>query len=469
MTVRYRMCDGGGSGNGSGNGRNNGRNEVRTAMFIGLFLLAPLMVISQIRSSGVTVDTVMAAFQLREDQYRSDDSGDTNNNKSIASPVTPSSVLPFLPPCNASTTSKVEFPNYNGTHNPSEYLTLYLGGNQQPNVVDLHDYQISSLLPNTTTNRSVSTAVAMAEYIYIGNAHHMAHGSQQLYRFVGWWLGENPTLPRVLFCHRHINNKYLNEMIETFRKVLDVTVYWTTWPSERYVQADTPVVQARMLHGTRSDSIVHFTMGSPDYAREFSRLVVQYYTNRDDDGLLVTTTTTTSPPPPSTKKRRLPVIRVLGRHKNRRLINGRELTERLVTEFDRTAAIVSPDIAYFENATFSEQVIFMSQVDILVSSHGAQLVNIPFMPTCGGVLEVFQPSYHIPFYFGSLAAASGLMYGHLYTGSDDKASRLLDRKKKNMDICVPTDQLVEGIRHMVRQWHACQDEKNNDIVSTGGS
>mmetsp|Transcript_28296 Transcript_28296/g.68840 ORF Transcript_28296/g.68840 Transcript_28296/m.68840 type:complete len:468 (-) Transcript_28296:226-1629(-) len=467
MTVRYRMCDGGGSGNGSGNGRNNGRNEVRTAMFIGLFLLAPLMVISQIRSSGVTVDTVMAAFQLREDQYRSDDSGDTNN-KSIASLSTPPSVLPFLPSCNASTTSKVEFPNYNGTHNPSEYLTMYLGGNQQPNIAaDLHDYRKSSLLPNTTTKRNVST-VALAEYMYMGNAHHMAHGSQQLYRFVGWWLGENPTLPRVLFCHRNINNKYLNEMIETFQKVLNVTVYWTTWPSERYVKADTPIVQARMLQGTRSDSIVHFTMGSPDYAREFSRLVVQFHTKRDDDGLMVTTTS--SPPPPSTKKqkRRLPVIRVLGRHKNRRLVNGGELTERLVTEFDRTAAIVSPDIAYFENATFGEQVTFMSQVDILVSSHGAQLVNIPFMPTCGGVLEVFQPSYHIPFYFGSLAAASGLMYGHLYTGSDN-VSRLLDRKKKNMDICVPTDQLVEGVRHMVRQWHACQDEKNNDIVSTGGS
>ena len=53
---------------------------------------------------------------------------------------------------------------------------------------------------------------------------------------------------------------------------------------------------------------------------------------------------------------------------------------------------------YFENSIFQEQVNFYSQLDVAVSSHGAQLTGIMFMPPCSAVLELFPDKYYMPLY-----------------------------------------------------------------------
>merc|ERR1711897_112049 len=63
----------------------------------------------------------------------------------------------------------------------------------------------------------------------------------------------------------------------------------------------------------------------------------------------------------------------------------------------------------FENATFREQLLYMSNHDILVSLDGAQLWCIPFMPPCSGILEIFPRAYWHGGY-GTMALDAGLKY-----------------------------------------------------------
>ena len=153
-----------------------------------------------------------------------------------------------------------------------------------------------------------------------------------------------------------------------------------------------------------------------------------------------------------------PVIGILSRNSTRTLSNAQELREVLSKLSDKPV-----DIVYFENKTFHEQVSFMMQTDILVSSHGAQLSSINFMEECGGVLEVFPRGYFFPHFFGPLAATSGLFHGYVYTGEDlekewyqggaqDPRARARSRK---MDVCVPLETSMDVIRKLIENWKSC--------------
>ena len=47
----------------------------------------------------------------------------------------------------------------------------------------------------------------------------------------------------------------------------------------------------------------------------------------------------------------------------------------------------------FDGFSFQKQVSIMSQTDLAVSIHGAQLTNIMFIPPGGGVIEIFNPFF----------------------------------------------------------------------------
>lgn len=60
-----------------------------------------------------------------------------------------------------------------------------------------------------------------------------------------------------------------------------------------------------------------------------------------------------------------------------------------------------------QGKSFQEQASFMASVDLLVTVSGSHLVSLPFMPTCGAVLETNVALSH---FYSSLAAVSGLEY-----------------------------------------------------------
>eukprot|EP00977_Amphora_coffeiformis_P022738 scaffold11428_cov157-Amphora_coffeaeformis.AAC.5 len=158
-----------------------------------------------------------------------------------------------------------------------------------------------------------------------------------------------------------------------------------------------------------------------------------------------------------------PVIAILNRRpqSNRTIIN----VDRLQTYLQKlTSHPVS--VVYFEGKTFQEQITFMSQVDILVSPHGAQLTSLNFISPCGGVFEILPPGYYLPHFFGPLAATSGLQHGFVYTGENVKKEwyqgNLVDRKKRfrarDLDVCVPLSTSLDIVGKMVDKWKVCCQE-----------
>ena len=125
----------------------------------------------------------------------------------------------------------------------------------------------------------------------------------------------------------------------------------------------------------------------------------------------------------------------------------------------------------FENASFEDQVRFFSTVDILVSPHGAQLTGLAFMPNCGQILELTPKGYHIPYFFGSLANASGLGYGYVYTSPGDPVNETkamsatidLRNKARSANLCPSTTSIVQGVLDLFENWNNCCKIDKNQV------
>lgn len=152
-----------------------------------------------------------------------------------------------------------------------------------------------------------------------------------------------------------------------------------------------------------------------------------------------------------------PVIGVLNRGKRRRWLNADNFIDRL-----KATNFKVQHRPNFNSATFLEQVSFMASIDILVSPHGAQLSSLGFMKPCSLVLELFPPGYFVPWFFGSLAAGSGVHHSVLYTGEDQAAeiqywtANLIRKSQaKALPVCADIDQVVEWIKSAELLWQNC--------------
>jgi hypothetical protein len=371
--------------------------------------------------------------------------------------------------------------NYNNTS-----TTLQWRIPNPDNVNTLTNYSNASNTNNTTNNNKtlINVTTATCQYLLEGNPFHMAHGSQQLFRCVAWW-NAHPTLPRFLVWpgmpkkrkntrDSGVLHPYLVGMKQALVDAFHVTIvkepssiiHHHNNRNNGTTTAWVPRVSALMTHTTLTNKYPHFAMQSPEDAAYFRDSVLDHYhlkTNRKSKAAGCHAGKT------------IPIIGIIDRAKDRRLLNVQELAHRVSKEllvprpstFDTdTTAAVEVEIVYFESKTFHEQLQYMSQHDLLVSSHGAQLVSIPFLPDCGGVLEFFQPSYFIPYYFGGLAAMSGLNHAYLYTGGGyplGDVKRVQQAKRPGIrrqevriaNICLDIDAALEGIRTMMEQWKTC--------------
>jgi hypothetical protein len=183
---------------------------------------------------------------------------------------------------------------------------------------------------------------------------------------------------------------------------------------------------------------------------------------------------------------RLPTVAFLNRHIFRQVINGEDVTlalqSALSTKHDEysngnetTAAAIVTYIPSLDNYTFEEQLELFASIDILVSPHGAQLTSIPFLRKNGTVIEIYPAFYHIPGYFGSLAAVSGIVHGYIdllpshdrkvkYPGDGTYVDPVVETEKgqepghpglwfaqRDM-ICAPVDVIVQAVKLEVQAW-----------------
>jgi hypothetical protein len=108
----------------------------------------------------------------------------------------------------------------------------------------------------------------------------------------------------------------------------------------------------------------------------------------------------------------------------------------------------------------------MSSIDILVSPHGAQVTNGAFIPTCGGIIEIFPTGYWAPHYFGSLARCTGHYHYSIYTGNastiDEDVSYYMTTSfetrsyARTFNINVTDiNSILNGIRILTNRWIEC--------------
>ena len=91
--------------------------------------------------------------------------------------------------------------------------------------------------------------------------------------------------------------------------------------------------------------------------------------------------------------KRMNWVTILARRTHcRRIMNLSEL-EKMVRSFHRKVEVVS-----FEATSFEYQVDTMRNTDILISVHGAALVNVVFMQPDSTLIELIHPLMRAPFY-----------------------------------------------------------------------
>lgn len=236
---------------------------------------------------------------------------------------------------------------------------------------------------------------------------------------------------------------YLDGMLDAFRDVFNVTIIKKTppeWPI---------VVNAKRYEGP-SHSHPHAGYAFQDVhdTAVLRDAMLQHYNLLDDEMKAGCKRETAK-----TK----PVIGILNRKLRRSVANLDSLVDGIYEAFGQRV-----EVKYFENATFFEQIAYFSQVDILLSPHGAQLTSLPFMPDCGGVIEFFPVAYLLPQFFGSLAAASRLHHGFYYSGQNgtrEWAWALTNRTgreaARTYDMCVDVPEIVNGIQVLIDKWTKC--------------
>jgi len=108
---------------------------------------------------------------------------------------------------------------------------------------------------------------------------------------------------------------------------------------------------------------------------------------------------------------RNPRIGMLNRGSSRIITNAHTELEGALRKHFPDAVV---DITYFENKSFLFQLKWNAAHDVVITPHGANGLNILFMPDCSGLLELFPDQYADPNFFATMAKAHKISYGYLY-------------------------------------------------------
>ena len=72
---------------------------------------------------------------------------------------------------------------------------------------------------------------------------------------------------------------------------------------------------------------------------------------------------------------------------------------------------------HLEELSAPGQIALMADTDILITPHGAGMVNTFAMPPCAAVIEMFPRAYVLPGLFGNLVSESGKLYFPWFSGA----------------------------------------------------
>lgn len=113
----------------------------------------------------------------------------------------------------------------------------------------------------------------------------------------------------------------------------------------------------------------------------------------------------------------------------------------------------------FDGMTMTEQVEWMSNVDILVTPHGAQMTSLLFMPQRSCVVELFGVGLYVPQWYGSLSSSCNHTHMAVYTGNWTDLQSELHKYRGNRRnqarskaLCPNVPAILTAVEKMVMNW-----------------
>jgi hypothetical protein len=313
------------------------------------------------------------------------------------------------------------------------------------------------------SNRMSSDSAAVCHLKMFEHSYHLPHAMEQLYRCYSYWHVNSSKSPVLIipghkkFLRRLMRTPFVQGFVSCLQEMIGLQVL-----DYRNVSSFSdlpPMVLPRIpknMHNPNNTFALqdptcpYYALHSVADARDLRDGVLSHLSLQGRH----------------LSCQKTPNIAILNRKGDRELLNAdlivntlKEQLPEIMTDNGRNISLT-----YFEDATFAEQVEFFSSADILISPHGAQLTGLPFMPNCGTVLEIFPKGYYHPFYFGSLAAASGLNHNFIsMTKKGDwrnEAARTMQTFKarkhaKREKMCPTTDAVVGVVKQLISQWQDC--------------
>jgi hypothetical protein len=223
---------------------------------------------------------------------------------------------------------------------------------------------------------------AVCVYAEQGFYGHFPHAMQQFTRCFSFWQSYPDHQPYFLWPDGLTIKKTSSDFINSVRRQIFGAMFGVIeigHPTE--IPPGARVVEPRVYTGFADDNVLQgIPFANTDHSQLWRQTVQQHWnltTAGCPNAAGVTTTTTTT-----ARRSARPVIGILNRtpQSKRQLINVDALRERLRPLTDRPIAEV-----FFEEASYRQQVEILSQIDIIISPHGAQLTSMHYMPECGGV------------------------------------------------------------------------------------
>jgi hypothetical protein len=342
---------------------------------------------------------------------------------------------------------------------------------------------------------------ATCSIVHLGPWNHFPHTAQQIYRCWSFWQAYSTTHQPVLVAvgMGGGTRPFIQGMYDTLQTM---GVLWRDWnqvtPTELPLltnDASLSVVaktQQDFNPAAGSDVFSGYKMLSTHHAVTFREEVLSAL-NIDDAGSCHGSSSQPTKTGP-------PRFGILNRLTNRRFLNEKNLIAALIERYDtsapptttssnsnyynsssnrstshnsastttttttsRTRYPFSLKIFSMEDKSFAEQVEWMSDIDILISPHGAALVDSIFLPPCAGILELTPLGFEHPQFFGSLAALSQHAHATLYTGGIDKREEVGQWSRtgggrdaaRSHDVCPNMTLVMDAVEQLERQWRTC--------------
>ena len=272
---------------------------------------------------------------------------------------------------------------------------------------------------------------------------HFPHTMQQLYPCFSWWNNaRNQNKRNVLIMNTPIKKgkEFVNGFMmalanntSSFDLLVDKIEEYKKFNSSVHV-GNKPGGAYKMHHPNDANMMRQIIL---DYNNITSSVVENnnhFNHNSNNNNNNLTILPTAADDVECKKELGMPVIGFLNRHisSGRYVTNHASIIKALEEELypnnnknssevtATTTTTTSAGVHYlssFDGLSFQEQIAFMHKIDILIGPHGAQLTSVPFIPECGGILELFSTGYYKPGFFGSLSRSTGHYHISYYTGN----------------------------------------------------